>query len=155
MTRTIPVNGRFTGRQRAVYDAVLHVKTKATDLLRPGITLKAYHEEVGRIMEGELISLGLLDKHEVDKQDPKNPLYRKYFMHGTSHFLGLDVHDVGSFYKPVEEGMVFTVEPGIYIKEEGIGVRLEDNIVVTKDGHINLMKNIPIHAEEIEDLMNK
>ncbi len=155
MTRTIPVNGRFTQRQRAVYDAVLHVKTKATELLRPGTTIKEYHEEVGRIMEGELVSLGLLDKHDVEKQDPKNPLYRKYFMHGTSHYLGLDVHDVGSFYKPIEEGMVFTVEPGIYIREEGIGIRLEDNIVVTKDGHINLMKNIPLHAEEIEDLMNK
>jgi Xaa-Pro aminopeptidase len=155
MTRTIPVNGRFTKRQRAVYDAVLHVKTRATDLLRPGTTIKEYHEEVGRIMEGELISLGLLDKHDVANQERANPLYRKYFMHGTSHFLGLDVHDVGSFYKPIEAGMVFTVEPGIYIREEGIGVRLEDNIVVTKDGHDNLMRNIPIHAEEIEDLMNK
>ncbi|MEM8893073.1 MAG: aminopeptidase P N-terminal domain-containing protein [Bacteroidota bacterium] len=155
MTRTIPVNGRFTQRQRAVYDAVLHVKTEATELLRPGTTIKEYHEEVGRIMEGQLISLGLLHKHDVEKQDPKNPLYRKYFMHGTSHFLGLDVHDVGSFYQPIAEGMVFTVEPGIYIREEDIGIRLEDNIVVTKDGHINLMKNIPLHAEEIEDLMNK
>lgn len=155
MTRTIPVNGRFTKRQRAVYDAVLHVKTKATDLLRPGNTIKEYHEEVGKIMEGELITLGLLDKHDVAKQDRANPLYRKYFMHGTSHFLGLDVHDVGTFYKPIEVGMVFTVEPGIYIREEGIGIRLEDNIVVTKDGHDNLMRNIPIHAEEIQDLMNK
>lgn len=155
MTRTIPVNGRFTKRQRAVYDAVLHVKTRATDLLRPGTTIKEYHEEVGRIMESELISLGLLDKHEVANQDRSNPLYRKYFMHGTSHFLGLDVHDVGSFYKPIEAGMVFTVEPGIYIREEGIGIRLEDNIVVTHDGHDNLMRNIPIHAEEIEDLMNE
>ncbi len=155
MTRTIPVNGRFTKRQRAVYDAVLHVKTKATDLLRPGTTIKEYHEEVGKIMEGELISLGLLDKHDVAKQDRANPLYRKYFMHGTSHFLGLDVHDVGTFYKPIEAGMVFTVEPGIYIREEGIGIRLEDNIVVTREGHDNLMRNIPIHAEEIEDLMNK
>lgn len=155
MTRTIPVNGRFTKRQRAVYDAVLHVKTQATDLLRPGTTIKEYHEEVGRIMEGELIALGLLDKHDVAKQDKANPLYRKYFMHGTSHYLGLDVHDVGSFYKPIAAGMVFTVEPGIYIREENIGIRLEDNIVVTKDGHDNLMRNIPIHAEEIEDLMNK
>jgi Xaa-Pro aminopeptidase len=155
MTRTIPVNGRFTKRQRAVYDAVLHVKTKATELLRPGTSIREYHEEVGRIMEGELIVLGLIDKHDVAKQDHANPLYRKYFMHGTSHYLGLDVHDVGSFHKPIETGMVFTVEPGIYIREEGIGVRLEDNIVVTNNGHDNLMRNIPIHAEEIEDLMNK
>ncbi len=155
MTRTIPVNGKFTKRQRSVYDAVLHVKTQATDLLRPGITLKEYQAEVVKIMESELISLGLFDKHDVARQDPKNPLYRKYFMHGTSHFIGLDVHDVGSFYEPVKAGMAFTVEPGIYIREEGIGIRLEDNIIVTEDGHINLMKNIPIHADEIEHLMNQ
>lgn len=105
-------------------------------------------------MEAELIGLGLLDKAEVAKQDPANPLYKKYFMHGTSHFIGLDVHDVGARYRPFEEGMVFTCEPGIYIREEGLGIRLEDDILITKKGPVNLMKNIPIEAEEIEELMN-
>lgn len=155
MTRTIPVNGHFSPRQRAVYDAVLHVKTRATELLRPGITIRDYHLEVGKIMESELITLGLIDKHDVAKQDKDYPLFKKYFMHGTSHYLGIEVHDEGSFYKEIVPGMVFTVEPGIYIREEGIGIRLEDNILITENGHTNLMRNIPIHAEEIEDLMNK
>jgi Xaa-Pro aminopeptidase len=155
MTRTIPVNGRFTARQKAVYNAVLHVKTKATELIKPGVTIRDYHLEVGKLMESELITLGLIDKHDVAKQDKNAPLFKKYFMHGTSHHLGLEVHDQGTFYDPIAPGMVFTVEPGIYIREEGIGIRLEDDIVITNDGYHNLMRNIPIHAEEIEDLMNR
>ncbi len=155
MTRTIPVNGRYTRRQRQVYDAVLRVKNQATVLLRPGNSIPTYHKEVGEIMTEELIELGLLDKEDVAKQDPSKPAYRKYFMHGTSHHLGLDVHDVGSIYRKFEEGMVFTVEPGIYIPEENIGIRIEDDILITKNGTKNLMANIPIHADEIEDLMNR
>lgn len=155
MTRTIPVGGRFTKRQRQIYDAVLRVKNYATDnLLKPGNTLTEYHKEVGEFMTEELIELGLLDKTDVKNQNPELPAYKKYFMHGTSHHLGLDVHDVGSAYAKFKPGMVFTVEPGIYIREENIGIRLEDNIVITENGHYNLMRNIPIHAEEIEDLMN-
>lgn len=154
MTRVIPTNGRFTKRQRQVYDAVLRVKNEATELLTPGNTIPEYHKAVGEIMEKELLTLGLISKTDIQKQDPDWPAYKKYFMHGTSHHLGLNVHDVASVYKKFVPGMVFTVEPGIYIPEEQIGIRLEDNIVITKDGHRNLMKNIPIHAEEIESLMN-
>lgn len=154
MTRTIPVSGSFTKRQREVYDAVLRVHHVAPEILRPGINIQDYHKEIGKIMEGELIGLGLLDKSEVSKQDPAQPLYKKYFMHGTSHHLGLDVHDVGTMYEPIVPGMVFTVEPGIYIPEEGIGVRLENNFVIQENGYLDLMKNIPIEAEEIEELMN-
>lgn len=155
MTRSIPVNGRFTERQKAVYNAVLAVKNKATELLRPGTTIDAYHKEVGLIMQSELLGLGLIDKTDIKNQSKEQPAYRKYFMHGTSHHIGLDVHDIGSFYKPLETGNVFTVEPGIYIREEGLGIRIEDDIVITESGHVNLMKNIPIEADEIEDLMNR
>lgn len=154
MTRTIPVEGKFTKRQLEIYNAVLNVKNKATNILRPGITINEYHKEVGKIMESELIEIKLLDKHDVKKQNPKNPLFKKYFMHGTSHHLGLDVHDVGNFYVDLSPGNVFTVEPGIYIREENLGVRLEDNILVGEDKNYNLMKNIPILPEEIEDIMN-
>lgn len=154
MTRTIPVGGRFTPRQRAVYDAVLRVKNAATDLLRPGNRIPEYHAAVGKLMEKELVDLGLISMDDIKNENPDWPAYKKYFMHGTSHHIGLDVHDVASIYKVFEEGMVFTVEPGIYIPEEGIGIRIEDDIVITKAGHINLMKNIPIEAEEIEQLMN-
>ena len=154
LTRTVPVNGRFTKRQKAVYNSVLHVMKEATKMLVPGTMFKEYNKEVGEIMEAELIKLGLLDKHDVLKQDPKNPLSRKYFMHGASHYLGLDVHDVGSFDWPMKEGMVFTCEPGIYILEEELGIRLENDILVTADGPDDLMKNIPIESDEIEDLMN-
>ncbi|WP_019990020.1 aminopeptidase P N-terminal domain-containing protein [Rudanella lutea] len=154
MTRSIPVNGRFTPRQRAVYDAVLRVMREATQMLRPGNLWDEYHREVGKIMESELIGLGLLDKNEVAKQDPEAPLYKKYFMHGTSHFLGLDVHDVGNKYRRFEPGMVFTCEPGIYIREEGLGIRLENNILITEDGNLDLMAQIPVEADEIETLMN-
>lgn len=154
LTRTVPVNGRFTNRQKSVYNSVLYVMKEATKMLRPGTLFKEYNIEIGKIMESELINLKLLDSHDVRKQDPKNPLYRKYFMHGTSHYLGLDVHDVGSFEWPMREGMVFTCEPGIYILEEELGIRLENDILITSKGPDDLMKNIPIEVEEIEELMN-
>ena len=154
LTRTIPVNGKFTNRQKAVYNSVLLVMKEATNMLRPGTIFKEYNAEIGRIMELELIKLGLLDKHDVQKQDAKNPLFKQYFMHGTSHYLGLDVHDVGDFDWPMKEGMVFTCEPGIYILDEELGIRLENDILVTANGPDDLMKNIPIEAEEIEHLMN-
>ena len=155
MTRTIPVNGKFTKRQLEVYNAVLNVKNEATNILRPGISINDYHKEVGKIMESELIKIKLIDKVDVKNQDLKNPLFKKYFMHGTSHHIGLDVHDVGNFYVDLKPGNVFTVEPGIYIREEKIGVRLEDNILVGNNFNINLMENIPILPDEIEDIMNK
>ena len=155
MTRTIPVDGKFTKRQLDVYNAVLNVKNEATNILRPGITINDYHKEVGKIMESELLKIKLLDKTDIKKQDPKNPLFKQYFMHGTSHHLGLDVHDVGNFYVDLKPGNVFTVEPGIYIRKENLGIRLEDNIVIGEKENINLMKNIPILPEEIEDLMNQ
>ena len=155
MTRTIPVDGKFTKRQLDVYNAVLNVKNEATNILRPGITVNDYHKEVGKIMESELLKIKLLDKTDVKKQDPKNPLFKQYFMHGTSHHLGLDVHDVGNFYVNLKPGNVFTVEPGIYIRKENLGIRLEDNIVIGEKENINLMKNIPILPKEIENLKNQ
>lgn len=155
LTRTIPVSGRYTKRQRAVYDAVLRVKNEATKLLVPGAFWKEYHVEVGKLMTSELLGLGLIDKTDVQNEDPKWPAYKKYFMHGTSHHIGLDTHDYGLLYEPIEANMVFTVEPGIYIPDEGFGVRLEDDVVVQGKGEpFNLMGNIPIEAEEIEELMN-
>lgn len=154
MTRTIPVNGKFTERQKAVYDAVLRVQREAMNILRPGTNIQDYHKEVGLIMQSELIGLGLIDQTDVKNQDPKWPAYKKYFMHGTSHHLGLDVHDVGTMHGPITTGMVFTVEPGIYIPAENLGVRLENDIVIQENGYFDLMRNIPIEAEEIEELMN-
>ena len=154
MTRSIPVSGRFTPRQRAVYEAVLRVMKAATAMLVTGNVWDEYHREVGKIMESELIGLGLIDRHDVAKQDPDAPVYKKYFMHGTSHFLGLDVHDVGNKYRRFEPGMVFTCEPGIYIREEGLGIRLENNILITEAGNHDLMAGIPVEADEIETLMN-
>lgn len=154
MTRTIPVNGRFSPRQKDVYSAVKRVKDLATSLLVPGGVIPDYHKAVGEAMSKELVDLGLITNEEVKNEDPAWPAHKKYFMHGTSHHLGLDVHDVASIYKKFELGMVFTVEPGIYIPEEGLGVRLEDDIVITSDGYQNLMRDIPIEIEEIEDLMN-
>jgi len=154
MTRTIPVNGRFTERQKAVYNAVLRVKNEATKLLGIGNQIPDYHKQVGELMTKELVDLGLLTMDEVKQQDADWPAYKKYFMHGTSHHIGLDVHDVASIYTTFKPGMVFTVEPGIYIPEEGIGVRLEDDIVIQEKGHLNLMGDIPIEVEEIEALMN-
>jgi Xaa-Pro aminopeptidase len=154
LTRSIPVNGRFTKRQREVYDAVLRVFKAAKSMLVVGNIWDEYHAEVGKMMESELIGLGLITKDDINKQDPDWPAYKKYFPHGTSHFLGLDVHDVGSKYQRFEAGMVFTCEPGIYIREEGLGIRLENNILITENGNIDLMENIPIEPEEIETLMN-
>ena len=155
MTRCIPVNGKFTKRQKEVYNSVLFVLKEASKLLRPGMTFEKYNEEVGRLMTEELLKLKLLTKEDIQKQTPEKPAYKKYFMHGTSHFLGLDVHDVGFFYEPMQAGMVFTCEPGIYIPEENLGIRLENDILITQNGQINLMQNIPIEAEEIETLMNE
>ncbi len=155
LTRTIPVSGRYTKRQRDVYNAVLRVKNEATKLLVPGALWKEYHVEVGKLMTSELLGLALIDKADVQNEDPNWPAYKKYFMHGTSHHIGLDTHDYGLLYEPIEANMVFTVEPGIYIPDEGFGVRLEDDVVVQDKGEpFNLMGNIPIEAEEIEELMN-
>ena len=155
MTRCIPVNGKFTARQKAVYNAVLRVKKAATKLLVPGEDLKEYHAKVGNLMERELVDLKLISIDDIKNQDPKWPAYKKYFMHGTSHYIGLDTHDVGSWSDPMRKNMVFTVEPGIYIPEENLGIRLEDDVVVQANGEpFNLMRNIPIEADEIEDLMN-
>lgn len=154
MTRTIPVSGRFNDRQKEVYNAVLHVKNEATKMLVPGTLWAEYHKEVGKIMTDELLGLGLLDKADIQKEDPDWPAYKKYFMHGTSHHMGLDTHDYGELKTPMKANMVFTVEPGIYIPEEGFGIRLEDDVVIQKTGApLNLMKNIPIEVEEIEDIM--
>lgn len=153
LTRTIPVNGRFTDRQREVYNAVLRVFRACCEMLRPGVLLREYQERVGELMTEQLIGLGLLDPKAVADQDPEKPLYKKYFMHGTSHPLGLDVHDVGPTWKPVQAGMVFTVEPGIYIREEGLGVRLENDLLIGEGGNTDLMDEIPIELEEIESLM--
>lgn len=156
LTRCFPVNGKFTQRQKDVYNAVLRVKNAATKLLVPGTFLKEYHLEVGKLMEKELLGLGLISQIDINNQDPNWPAYKKYFMHGTSHYIGLDTHDVGSWAVPIEAGMVFTVEPGIYIPEENLGIRLEDDVVVQESGEpFNLMKNIPIEVEEIEELMNQ
>ena len=155
MTRCVPVNGKFTDRQKAVYNSVLHVKTEAQKMLVEGTLMGEYHAEVGKIMEAELVKLGLIDQTDIKNQNPDWPAYKKYFMHGTSHFIGLDTHDVGNWREPIKAGMVFTCEPGIYIPEENLGIRLEDDLVVKKSGDpTNLMSNIPIIVEEIEELMN-
>jgi Xaa-Pro aminopeptidase len=156
LTRCIPVNGRFTSRQKAVYNAVLYVKKEATKLLVPGTIMAEYHKQVGTLMEEQLVNLGLISLEDIKNQDAAWPAYKKYFMHGTSHFLGLDTHDVGLWHEPIQANMVFTVEPGIYIPEEGLGIRLEDDVVVQASGEpFNLMRNIPLEAEEIEELMNR
>ncbi|WP_046744037.1 aminopeptidase P family protein [Kordia zhangzhouensis] len=156
MTRTIPVSGRFTERQKAVYNAVNRVKNEATKMLVPGTIWADYHVEVGKIMTSELLGLGLLDKADIQNEDPEWPAYKKYFMHGTSHHIGLDTHDYGILTEPMQANMVFTVEPGIYLPEEGFGIRLEDDVVIQESGEpFNLMRNIPIEADEIEELMNK
>ena len=155
MTRTIPVSGKFTNRQKAVYNAVLNVKNEATKMLIPGTMWKEYHIEVGKIMTSELLGLGLIDKADVQNENPEWPAYKKYFMHGTSHHMGLDTHDYGLLTEPMQANMVFTVEPGIYIPAEGFGIRLEDDVVIQEKGApFNLMRNIPIEVDEIESLMN-
>ena len=155
MTRTIPVNGRFNERQKAVYNSVLKVKKEATKLLVPGTDWAEYHTEVGKLMTSELIDLKLLDKSDIQQQSKDKPAYKKYFMHGTSHHMGLDTHDYGLLEEPMEENMVFTVEPGIYLPNEGFGIRLEDDVIIQKTGEpINMMRDIPIEIDEIENLMN-
>lgn len=153
-TRCIPVNGRFTKRQKEIYKAVLYCLKEGSKLLKPGVKHADYEKQMGKLVESQLIDLGLLRKEDVAIQDPKKPLYKKYFMHGTAHHIGLDVHDVGLYSRTIEEGMVFTCEPGIYIPEEGIGCRLENDYLVTKNGNINLTEAMPIEIEEIEQLMN-
>lgn len=155
LTRTIPVNGRFTPRQKAVYEAVLRVKNEATAMLVPGTMWAEFHKEVGKLMTSELLGLGLLDKADVQNENKDWPAYKKYFMHGTSHHIGLNTHDYGALKTPMVANMVYTVEPGIYIPEEKMGVRLEDDVVIQEKGApFNLMGNIPIEVEEIEELMN-
>lgn len=154
MTRTLPANGKFTERQKAVYNAVLRVKNEATTLLVPGTLWAEYHKEVGKLMTSELLGLGLLDKADIQNEDKNKPAYKKYFMHGTSHHLGLNTHDYGTLKTPMQANMVVTVEPGIYIPKEGFGIRLEDNMVIRETGKpFNVMQNIPIEVEEIETLM--
>jgi Xaa-Pro aminopeptidase len=153
LTRTIPVNGKFTKRQKQVYNACLEVHNYAKSILKPGISIIDYTAKVNQEMENQLHKIGLLKKADIKNQDPENPAYRKYFYHGVSHHLGIDVHDLGTRVEPVKEGMLFTVEPGIYIPEEGMGIRIENNIWITRSGHIDLFKNIPITVEEIEGVM--
>jgi Xaa-Pro aminopeptidase len=156
MTRCLPANGRFSQRQKDVYNATLRVMKAARELLKPGTMLMEYHQVVGTIMEKELVDLGLISMDDIRKQDPNWPAYKRYFMHGTSHFLGIEVHDSGMRYEPMQAGHLFTCEPGIYIAEEGIGVRIENNILIQEDGYLDLMDEIamPIEVEEIEDIMN-
>ena len=155
LTRTVPVNGKFTTRQRAVYDACLHLHQYAKSLLKPGAVILQYHEQVGEEATKQFLKLGLLKKEDVKNEDPQNRAYRKYLYHGISHHLGLDVHDLGPMAEPLKPGMVLTVEPGIYIEEEQIGIRIENNVWLTRTGNKDLMKNIPVTAEEIERLMKK
>ncbi|MGB8704465.1 MAG: aminopeptidase P family protein [Gillisia sp.] len=155
MTRTIPVSGKYTKRQKEVYNAVNKVKNEATKLLVPGTLWAEYHVEVGKMMTSELLDLGLLDKADVQNENPDWPAYKKYFMHGTSHHIGLDTHDYGILTEPMQANQVFTVEPGIYIPAEGFGIRLEDDVVIQEKGEpFNLMRNIPIEVDEIEEIMN-
>jgi Xaa-Pro aminopeptidase len=156
LTRSVPVNGKFSPRQRQVYDACLHLHNYAKSILRPGITIAKYHEMVGLEATKEFIKLGLITEEQVKNQDPETPAYRKYLYHGISHHLGVDVHDLGpSFHQPIPVGAVMTIEPGIYIEEEQLGIRIENNIWLTESGNVDLMKNIPITADEIEALMAK
>lgn len=156
LTRTIPVNGKFTERQADVYNAVLRVHKTAAKMLVPGNNLVDYHVEVGKLMTEELVDLGLITREDIANEDPKWPAYKKFFMHGTSHHIGVDVHDYGNRYKTFEAGMVFTVEPGIYIREENMGIRIENDYVIQETGEpFDLMRNIPIEIDEIESIMNK
>jgi Xaa-Pro aminopeptidase len=153
MTRCIPVNGKFNPRQKEVYNAVLRVMNAAKKLLQPGLMMSAYHAAIGEIMTKELIDLKLITTDEVKNQNPEWPAYKKYFMHGTSHFLGIDVHDVGHWHHPIAQGNVFTIEPGIYIPAENLGIRIENNIVIDATGNIDLFKDFPTEVEEIEAMM--
>jgi Xaa-Pro aminopeptidase len=155
LTRTIPVSGKFTKRQKDVYNAVLRIMKESTKLLTVGNTLQEYNKEVRALIESELLKLKLITKSDISREDPKNPAFRKYFMHGISHFMGLDVHDLGNKKQPFQEGMIFTCEPGIYIPEEKLGIRIENDILITGKGPKDLMKKIPVEVEEIEELMNR
>ena len=155
LSRTIPVSGKYTKRQKEVYNAVNRVKNEATKMLVPGTIWADYHVEVGKLMTSELLDLGLLDKADVQNEDPEWPAYKKYFMHGTSHNIGLDTHDYGILTEPMQANQVFTVEPGVYLPDEGFGIRLEDDVVIRDKGEpFNLMGNTPIEADEIEEIMN-
>jgi Xaa-Pro aminopeptidase len=155
LTRTIPVNGKFTKRQKTVYNACLHLHDYAKSILKPGISIVDYTDKVGEEATKQFLKIGLIRKSDVKNEDPENRAYRKYLYHGISHHLGLDVHDLGTRTAPIKAGMVFTVEPGIYIEEEKMGVRIENNLWITKSGNKDLFKSIPITAEEIEALMKK
>ena len=154
MTRTIPASGRFNKEQRQVYESVLHVLTEVTNLMRPGNTLKKLNQEAGKLIESELIKLKILSRREIRRQDAEKPLWKKYFMHGVSHHLGYDVHDIAERDAPLRPGMVLTCEPGIYLPERGLGIRLENDVLVTKKAPVNLMSDIPVDPDEIESLMN-
>jgi len=153
LTRTIPVSGKYTKRQKEVYNAVLRIQREANKILRPNVVYFDYHKEIEKMMEAELLKLKLIDKTDIKNQNPENPAFKKYFYHGTSHMLGLDVHDVGNMHDKVQVDSVWTIEPGIYIKEEKFGIRLENNVVIGKTKNFDLMSNIPIEAEEIEEIM--
>jgi Xaa-Pro aminopeptidase len=153
LTRTVPVNGKFTRRQKTVYNACLHLHDYAKSLLKPGISIVDYTEKVGEEATQQFLKIGLLRKTEVKNEDPANRAYRKYLYHGISHHLGLDVHDLGTRTEPLKAGMLLTVEPGIYIEEEGMGVRIENNVWITRNGNKDLMKDIPLVAEDIEAIM--
>ncbi|MEK0422824.1 MAG: hypothetical protein RLZ95_734 [Bacteroidota bacterium] len=155
LTRTVPVNGKFTKRQKEVYNACLHLHDYAKSILKPGISILKYTDKVGEEATKQFLKIGLLNKTDIKNEDKNNPAYRKYLYHGISHHLGIDVHDLGTRTAPIEPGMVFTVEPGIYIKEEAMGVRIENNVWITKTGNQDLFKNIPIKADEIENLMRR
>lgn len=155
LTRTIPVNGKFGRRQKTVYNACLHLHQYAASILKPGISIIDYTEKVGEEATQVFLKIGLLRKSEVKNEDPENRAYRKYLYHGISHHLGIDVHDLGTRTEPIKAGMVFTIEPGIYIEEEKLGIRIENNFWITRNGNKDLMKNIPITAEDIEALMKK
>jgi Xaa-Pro aminopeptidase len=155
LTRTIPVNGKFGRRQKTVYNACLHLHQYAASILKPGISIIDYTEKVGEEATQVFLKIGLLRKSDVKNEDAENRAYRKYLYHGISHHLGIDVHDLGTRTEPIKAGMVFTIEPGIYIEEEQMGVRIENNFWITKNGNKDLMKNIPITIEEIEALMKK
>ncbi|MFC1732127.1 aminopeptidase P family protein [candidate division KSB1 bacterium] len=154
LSRTIPVNGRFTSRQKAVYNSVLSVLKASTKMMVPGKTIEKIHDETSKLLEKEMIKLGLLNQSEIKNQDPDQPVYKKYFPHGTSHFIGLDVHDLGSKMEVFKPGMILSCEPALYIPEEVFGIRIENDILITKDGPVNLMQDIPIEIEEIEKMMN-
>lgn len=155
LTRTVPVNGKFTRRQKTVYNSCLHLHNYAKNILKPGISILEYTDKVGEEATQQFLKIGLLRKSDVKNEDPENRAYRKYLYHGISHHLGVDVHDLGTRTEPIKAGMVFTIEPGIYIEEEQMGIRIENNFWITRNGNKDLMKNIPITAEEIESLMKK